>query len=213
VLTNQWVNENIPLFFQKIIKNLRNNKKGFVYIPEGNNEKHSVKDISYLPDAPFSHYFNSNLSISWRRCLLDSAASGLHYLGFTSLAKTIYSITNEERETTLDLNLFRITVETRSNKEERRRFIIKKIRNKQFDILKDSRNYLLSIVGVRSSDGKTDHAICVVSDWIFDSNYEKALPLNEESLNTCCSSDDRNSTFVEITRGYVLEARNNLNTK
>ena len=87
---------------------------------------------------------------------------------------------------------------------------LKKIKNKNFDILKESRNYLLCIVGLRSSDGKTDHAICVVNDWIFDSNYEKALPLNEKSLNICCSSDDRNSTFVEITRGYVLQAYKNI---
>ena len=57
-----------------------------------------------------------------------------------------------------------------------------------------------------SSDGETDHAICVVGKWIFNSSFEKALPLNEESLQICSSSKERKTSFVGITRGYGLKA-------
>ena len=35
--------------------------------------------------------------------------------------------------------------------------------------------------------GNVNHAISVVEYWIFDSNYEKALLLNRESLDMICA--------------------------
>ena len=66
---------------------------------------------------------------------------------------------------------------------------------------------MLCILGVRSSDNKTDHAICIVENWIFDSNFEKALELKQESLDICCSSIDRNTGFTKATKGIVLKKR------
>ena len=35
--------------------------------------------------------------------------------------------------------------------------------------------------------GNVNHAISIVGNWIFDSNYEKALVLNRASLDMICS--------------------------
>jgi hypothetical protein len=64
--------------------------------------------------------------------------------------------------------------------------------------------YMLCVCGIQSSDGKTDHAVCIFGNWIFDSNFKKALPLNMESLNLCSSSADQATTFVRVTRGHLL---------
>ena len=36
--------------------------------------------------------------------------------------------------------------------------------------------------------GNLNHTISVVGSWVFDSNYEKALVLNRESLDMICAS-------------------------
>ena len=73
----------------------------------------------------------------------------------------------------------------------------------------ESKKYLLCVLGIELSDGKTDHAITIVGDWIFDSNCERALRLSRELLDICSSSITRNSTFVKVTRGYMLEKHTN----
>ena len=78
---------------------------------------------------------------------------------------------------------------------------------KGWDPIISPAEYLLCAVGIRSSDGKTDHAICIVDGWIFDATLEKALPLTMESLNICSSSSHHSTNFVEVTRGCLLMAR------
>jgi hypothetical protein len=63
----------------------------------------------------------------------------------------------------------------------------------------------MCLVGLQSSDGKTDHAVAVTENWIFDSNLNHALPLTKESLDLCCSDGENESTFVKITRGCMLK--------
>ena len=43
------------------------------------------------------------------------------------------------------------------------------------------------LVQLMDSLGNLNHAISVVGNWIFDSNYEKALVLNRASLDTICA--------------------------
>ena len=81
------------------------------------------------------------------------------------------------------------------------------IANKNYNILEDSKNYMLCLLGIESSDAKTDHAITIVGDWIFDLNCERAIRLSMKSLNICSSSSTRKSTFVKVTRGYLLKKR------
>ena len=85
---------------------------------------------------------------------------------------------------------------------------LNKKRVKHWNALESPKDYMLCVLGIRSSDGKSDHAICIVNgEWIFDSNFQKALPMNMESLDLCSSSDERATKFVEVTRGHLLRRR------
>ena len=55
-----------------------------------------------------------------------------------------------------------------------------------YDVLKDiSEN--VTLVQLMDSLVNVNHAISVVGNWIFDSNYEKALVLNRASLDMICA--------------------------
>jgi len=71
-------------------------------------------------------------------------------------------------------------------------------------MITSTQKYQLCALGLKGLDGKTDHAICVVGKWIFDSNFEKALPLTKQSLNICCSSADKKTKFSCATRGLMM---------
>ena len=45
----------------------------------------------------------------------------------------------------------------------------------------------ITLVYLMDFIGNVNHAIGVVGYWIFDSNYEKALVLNRESLDMICA--------------------------
>ena len=62
-------------------------------------------------------------------------------------------------------------------------YSLERIKKKgEYDILKNiSAN--VTLVQLMDSLGNINHAISVVGSWIFDSNYERALVLNKESLD------------------------------
>ena len=62
------------------------------------------------------------------------------------------------------------------------------------------------VVGIRLSDNEMDHTIYIFDNWIFKSNFEKALPLSQESLDICASSSDQKTKFTNVTRGHLLTA-------
>ena len=55
------------------------------------------------------------------------------------------------------------------------------------------------VVGIRLSDNEMDHTIYIFDNWIFKSNFEKALPLSQESLDICASSSDQKTKFTNVT--------------
>ena len=55
-----------------------------------------------------------------------------------------------------------------------------------YDILTDTSEHV-TLVQLMSSLGNVNHSISVFRYWIFDSNYEKALVLNRESLDMICA--------------------------
>jgi hypothetical protein len=96
------------------------------------------------------------------------------------------------------------------DKKERKRVEYVKLNRKKlknWDAVLSPRDYLICVLGIKSSDGKTDHAICIADGWIFDSTFEKALVLSVESLDLCSSSTDRATQFMGVTRGHLLKER------
>jgi hypothetical protein len=192
------------------LKDLRNpDTQGYILIPEGNNEAHEEGKVTFLENAPVAKYWNSKGNPDDRRCVVDSAASGLHHLGHTTLAE--FCASADHTKELCGMDHFRDVVINHSTREDRCLFVVVKLRKKEiysnWDTLVDAPKYRLCLLGIESSDGKTDHAICVIGNWIFDSNFEKALPLTKESLDICASSAERKSVFVKVTRGYLLRDR------
>ena len=70
----------------------------------------------------------------------------------------------------------------------------------EYKILGDiSANFTL--VQLMDSLGNVNHAISVVGNWIFDSNYEKALVLNKASLDMICApsvGEEQDSIFETV---------------
>ena len=58
-----------------------------------------------------------------------------------------------------------------------------------------------TLVQLMYSLGNVNHAISVVGNWIFDSNYEKALFLNRASLYMICASsfgEEQDAIFENV---------------
>jgi hypothetical protein len=53
------------------------------------------------------------------------------------------------------------------------------------------------------TDGGESHAICIVGDFIFDSNCDFALELTESNMNDCCNG----SLFDHVVMGYHFKRR------
>ena len=68
----------------------------------------------------------------------------------------------------------------------------------RFDLLNHycSRMVLCCLHG---EDGMEDHCIALYNNWIFDSNFKKALLLTRKLLDLCCSTDDVVSSFRGCT--------------
>lgn len=98
----------------------------------------------------------------------------------------------------------------RLEKNERRAFQFVKLKSnpKRWNVLEDSKEYLMCLVGLISDDSKTDHAVAISGNWIFDSNLEYAIPLTKESLDLCCSDDSHQNEYVGVTRVFMLKKIN-----
>ena len=78
--------------------------------------------------------------------------------------------------------------------------LIKYMNKGDYKILEDiSAN--VTLVQLMDSLGNVNHAISVVGSWIFDSNYERSLILNKESLDmifTPSVGEEQNAIFQKI---------------
>ena len=59
----------------------------------------------------------------------------------------------------------------------------------KFDVLAEPYNGA-TLLQLQDNLGNVQHSVCVARRWIFDTNFERALPLTMESLNLCCSDPD-----------------------
>ena len=66
-------------------------------------------------------------------------------------------------------------------------YILSKYKKKgSYDILIDISEHV-TLFQLMYYLGNVNHSISVIGYWIFDSNYEKALVLNRESLDMICA--------------------------
>ena len=86
--------------------------------------------------------------------------------------------------------------------ETRVHYKLEKYRKKgEYDILK---NVSANVTSVQLMDslGNVNHVISVVGSWIFDSNYERALVLNKESLDMICAPSIGEEQAARIEKVY-----------
>ena len=55
-----------------------------------------------------------------------------------------------------------------------------------------------------ASDGSISHAVAIHGGFIYDANETLAIPLTQEALDYCSSTETVKSTFVEFWRGYTF---------
>jgi hypothetical protein len=211
-LDQGWMDANISKDMQAFAKSLREyGTRGFVRIPEGAPTK-AERPCEPLPGAPSLKFLQekSVQSID-RSCVLKGAASCLWFLGYKRIAYCLVNDLNHGYKMERGFEIFaKILHSTRLERRENQHFqycSLKKNKIRAWDILVDSKEYMMCLVGVQSVDGKTDHAIAVAGDWIFDSNISHALPLTRESLDYCCSDSETESKYLKVTRACMLKRR------
>ena len=71
----------------------------------------------------------------------------------------------------------------------------------EYEILEDISSNV-TLVQLMDSLWNVNHAIIVVGSWIFDSNYERALVLNKESLDMICAPSVGEEQAARFERVY-----------
>ena len=218
-LDQEWMDENISKETQKFLKDTRKSgAMGYVRIPEGaaadHGDKYAILEEKY-PDAPLLAYRRSGDIIdNDRSCVLKGAASCLSYLGYTRIAFLLCNDLKSGNKQQQGFEFFQSVLEPKNLlKNERRDFQFAKVKKNRlaaWSLFEETKNCVMCLVGLLSSDAKTDHAVAVAGNWIFDSNMERALPLSRESLDLCCSDAERKSTWLGVTRVSLLKRNNNL---
>jgi len=198
-LEDSFVDDNFPkAFVDRVMEEGTKDEPGnhkFFHIPPGAPRTMDGSNKLNL-QYPKCHYMQRGDYT----CLFSSFASALHYLGLHDTASKlassapIYSA-NAEGGFQNWTALLRIMEKECGWLEPR------KLSGNAFDILSDFSEYP-TVVSLEAEDGGTQHAITVVGKIIFDSNCERGLPLNRESLDYCCSSDEMEGVFRKVFTGY-----------
>ena len=81
-----------------------------------------------------------------------------------------------------------------------------------YDIL-DLVDTQLVVASLRGGDGKEEHCVTIYDKWVFDSNFEFALPLTREALDLCCSSDETHELFVSVGEARLCRYADVLDSK
>ena len=168
------------------------------------------KFIPVSPGAPKKHEnFPSHLrkgpKIKYRQkegehtCMVYSFASALHYIGEKQYASEIYKM--HKKIVNCKDAVGRFSDYVRQINEKFQFYIFK---TKEWNILENAQASLV-LVTLGGSNGKQDHCVTLCGKWVFDSNFEYALPLCQESLDLCCSTDDIQAKFEKVVDARVCK--------
>ena len=183
-------------FIQQVVKAANQQVGKFYTVPPGAPNTftgHHLVDPS-LPKVEYRQHQNST-------CLFLSLDSAIHYLGLTEVAFKIYlhsckssadaqeGIRNWEDLLELWHQCFLAFMHPN------------KLEPTSFDVLTDVSKFP-TVLKLEADDGGIQHAVTIVGKLLFDSNCPYALPFSKESLDYCCSTDEKAGYFSKIFRGY-----------
>ena len=80
----------------------------------------------------------------------------------------------------------------------------------EWDILKFEKESLV-IAMLRGTDKEESHCVTVFENWIFDANFDYALPLSKDSLDARCSSINKKVGFDKVV--YALKCKNYIHAR
>jgi hypothetical protein len=196
-ITRQYAEANFPVeYLLKVVALGKRRVQKFFKVPVGA-PRTGIDSHMYDPNMPVVKYKQHGRMT----CLFSSFASALYYMGMTEEAAYVHERSSVfSAETIFSLELwgrFRKTVNEACGWLQLNRL------KKHFDLLNYSGKYP-AVVQLRATDGGTQHVITVVDGMIFDSNCDRALQLDREKLDWCCSSDDVESSFDRVEYGYIF---------
>ena len=70
---------------------------------------------------------------------------------------------------------------------------------------KDLKQYDLFVSIIKGSDNIANHAIGIYNNWMFDANEKIAIPLYQERLDDCVSTEDARNKFVSFIDGFFFK--------
>ena len=194
-LPQAFVNDNYSQGFLEQVRSLGESKNHhFVVVPPGDDKQHT--------NVP--KQLQSNVNIHYRQteglktCMPYSFASALHHIGLRQEASEIYQYSKQICEKHNSVSLFSDYLVT-VNKHLRNTLL----KASEWNIFANKKHDLV-LVMLRGCDGKEDHCVTVYGRYIFDSNFEKALPLSRKSLDLCCSSDSVQTKFESVVEARMF---------
>jgi hypothetical protein len=183
------------------------NANRWIEIPQGS----SKKNYFSLDFGTVHHHLPKSFRIqppSENSCIFNSLVNALHYIN-----------DYEARDLVLvELNKSLEYVEYRDVAKTRRAFAayvmnycVKGYTAKlltNLNVLTD-RTMWPTLCILKGDDNSTNHAVTIVENYIFDSNNSYALPLNESTLDWCCSGDTGAAIkFVSAPLAYRFHRHN-----
>ena len=123
-----------------------------------------------------------------------SFSSFLHHVSFKQEGSELRNAVKRITDKRDSWNKFHATVKRIVPKLWNQR--VEKEKSSISDLKKDS----LYTASLQWSDRQVDHAVIIYDGWIFDSNFEHALPFKKQSLDLCCSTDEVPESFVRFVQ-------------
>ena len=136
-----------------------------------------------------------------------SFASALHHVGARHAASILYRSSKQIVDRSDTVKRFSEAVRKSDNT-----LYFVKLKASSYNIYDPMDNQLV-VVALKGSDGKEEHCVTIWDKWVFDSNFNFALPLNKESLDLCCSAEHSHEQFVSVGEARLCHFYDALDSK
>jgi hypothetical protein len=205
-LDNEWVEENFASVFLDVVKDASEKKRNFVIVPPGNVQA-PMENVIIAEDSPRIAFSQKSLSC----CATSGFASALHYLGYIQKSQDLHNLGLDWLKTENVSRIMESTVQWFRNTSPMRyewQCLRMKAEQQSPEALLKLGMVHFMFVQLLATDSSAGHSITIYCGQVFDSNNERALPLNRETLDYCCGSNLSASTrcsFLKVFRGYLFE--------
>ena len=187
-------------FGEAFADSLKSSIRGFVDIPVGDYKpSHLVRHPNLIVQGAPSIRFNQ--SDGKDLCVSKSLASAFHALRFVEEALKIDQFGEEIMKGAIVDALDNVV---RYAKTVLPSWIVCVRQPKQFNWKKDIKPRDVFVGVLFASDSSCCHAVTIHCGFVYDANEKVAIPLCQEALDYCTSTEYVKSTFIKFRRGYIF---------